>query len=78
MNIGLLQNNKPMLGVMYYPISNTQYSGITGFRSYMLQNSSSDIKCEHVQIRTRVRGKGEGLIALLDPRISYLSELKKC
>ena len=75
-NIGLVQNNKPMLGVIYFPVSDILYSGITGFRSYMLQNASTDIRCEHVQIQTRARGKGEGLVALLDSRIPYSSELK--
>lgn len=75
-NIGLVQNNKPMLGVIYFPVNDILYSGITGFRSYMLQNASRDVRCEHVQIRTRTREKGEGLVALLDPRIPYSLELK--
>jgi 3'(2'), 5'-bisphosphate nucleotidase len=75
-NIGLVRNNKPMLGVIYFPVSDILYTGITGFRSYMLQNASRDVRCEHVQIRTRTCEKGEGLVALFDPRIPYSSELK--
>jgi 3'(2'), 5'-bisphosphate nucleotidase len=75
-NIGLVRNNKPMLGVVYFPVSDILYTGITGFRSYMLQNASRDVRCEHVQIRTRTCRKGEGLVALFDPRILCSLELK--
>lgn len=75
-NIGLVRNSKPVLGVIYFPVSDILYSGITGFRSYMLQDASRRIRCEPVQIRTRTCRKGEGLVALFDPRIPYSSELK--
>jgi len=45
-NIGLIQNSKPVLGVIYFPVRDILYSGISGIRAELQPNASRKVKCK--------------------------------
>jgi 3'(2'), 5'-bisphosphate nucleotidase len=74
-NIGLVQNSKPVLGVVYFPVRDMLYSGISGLRAELQPNASRKVKCKPLQIKTSSCSKGDSLVALADSRISDTSKL---
>jgi 3'(2'), 5'-bisphosphate nucleotidase len=74
-NIGLVQNSRPVLGVVYFPARDLLYSGISGLRAQMQSNASRRIKSRPVQIMTSSLSKGNRIIALIDSRTSDVSNL---
>jgi 3'(2'), 5'-bisphosphate nucleotidase len=75
-NIGLVQDAKPVLGVVYFPARDLLYSGISGLRAHMQSNASRRInQGKPVQIMTSSFSKGNRIIALIDSRTSDASNL---
>lgn len=75
-NIGLVQNSRPVLGVVYFPARDLLYSGISGLRAQMQSNASRRInQGGPVQIMTSSLSKGNRIIALIDSRSSDVSNL---
>ncbi|MGR3176485.1 MAG: 3'(2'),5'-bisphosphate nucleotidase CysQ [Candidatus Anammoxibacter sp.] len=48
-NIALVFNGKPLLGVIYVPVKDTLYFGLEGFGSYKLMNSKKLDNCNNVE-----------------------------
>jgi len=75
-NIGLVQNARPVLGVVYFPARDLLYSGISGLQAQMQSNASRRIsQGRPVQIMTSSLSKGDRIIALIDSRTSEVSNL---
>jgi|SRR5690554_3597262 3'(2'), 5'-bisphosphate nucleotidase len=56
-NIALIHNHKPILGVIYVPADDTIYFGLEKNGSYMLENTSislSEIRYEHIVDKARL------------------------
>src|SRR5919106_452805 len=73
-NIGLIQNSKPVLGVIYFPARDMLYSGISGLQAQLQPNASRNDKFKTVQVKTRSCSDRDQLIALLDSDISDISK----
>jgi 3'(2'), 5'-bisphosphate nucleotidase len=74
-NIGLVQNSKPALGMIYFPASDILYSGISGHQAQVQSKASRRVKFRPVQIKSRSCGIGDQMIALLNSGISDVSKL---
>jgi 3'(2'), 5'-bisphosphate nucleotidase len=73
-NIGLVQNFRPVLGVVYFPARDMLYSGISGLQAQLQPNASLNIKFKPTQLKTHSYSNREGLVALFDPEISNTSK----
>jgi 3'(2'), 5'-bisphosphate nucleotidase len=76
-NIGLVQNSKPVLGVIYFPVRDILYSGISGLQAQLRLNASRVVQYKPVQTTISSRSKDDPLIALVDSRISDFSSASK-
>lgn len=52
-NIALVENSAPILGVIYVPAKNTLYFGLSGFGSRMAENVSAGESCDDIMARSR-------------------------
>ena len=74
-NIGLIQNSTALLGVVYFPLRDILYSGISGARAELQLDASRIDKCEPIQLCGRSSRKEKELVALIDARIPVNSKL---
>jgi 3'(2'), 5'-bisphosphate nucleotidase len=74
-NIGLVKDHKPVLGVVYFPVRDIMYSGVSGIHSKLQMNVTRTGNYESTQIKTRSYRKGGEIVALLDSRPSHSLEL---
>jgi 3'(2'), 5'-bisphosphate nucleotidase len=68
-NIGLVQNFRPVLGVVYFPARDMLFSGISGLQALLQPNVSLNVKFKPVQLKTCSYNIRDQLDALLDSRI---------
>ena len=74
-NIGLVQDTQPVLGVVYFPARDLLYSGISGLSAQIQPNVSRRLKGRPRQIMTSSISKGDITVALIDSRSSGVSNL---
>jgi 3'(2'), 5'-bisphosphate nucleotidase len=74
-NIGLVQNFRPVLGVVYFPARDILYSGISGLQAQLLPNARLNVKFKPIQLKTHSCSNRDELVALIDPEISDTSKI---